>query len=201
MEDSFDEEITAWPSYVDFLLSFCFVLVLALGYMVFISVHGVEGEDFARDATSGEAALKQMGLDPRVDWNEHRVYVPLRFVVFDVGCPMKKTGCPQDLPADQQDELRKVAQTLSTRFQASRTILLRGQADRTKGSDDFTNFRVASERAVAVYKVLLLCAEACGLNKVNGSLSKVQLDNVGDTQASGTGKEDRTVTLILDYTR
>ena len=59
----------AWPSYVDFLFAFCFILVLSLGYMAFIAVRGVEGQDFQREALSGRAALEKMGITPNIDWD------------------------------------------------------------------------------------------------------------------------------------
>ena len=199
MTDDFNEDdAVAWPSYVDFLFSFCFILLLALGYMAFLSVHGVEGEDFQREALAGTASLKQLDLTPTVNWNERRISIPLPFISFDVGCP-GKPGC-SSLSDDQKTMLQRVARLLSTEYVGSDRIRLQGQADRLQGSSRFKNFRIASERAIAVYEVFLECKD-CGLAKVNDRLQKVQLDNVGEANAAqqGDGKQDRTVTIIVDY--
>lgn len=196
-----NDDSLAWPSYVDFLFAFCFVLVLSLGYMTFITVHGVEGQDFLREAKAGRASLKEMGITPIIDWNRRTIEIPLsQYISFETGCPGKK-GCAQELSAEEQENLRRVARLLSAKFGASHTIFLRGQADSDRGSDDFVNFHVGNERALAVYKVLFYCAAVCGLDGPSGSLKKVQLANAGDTlaQAKSAEKIDRTVTIILDY--
>ena len=191
----------AWPSYVDFLFAFCFILVLSLGYMAFITVRGVEGQDFQREAISGRAALGKMGIAPTIDWDRRTIEIPLtKFIAFDKGCPSKPT-CAKELSDGEQESLRQLARLFSTEFSSAHTIFLRGQADKDKGSDDFVNFRLGNDRALAVYKVLFHCAAACGLNDDSGSLRKVQLANAGDTLAEvgGASKQDRTVTIILDY--
>jgi hypothetical protein len=191
----------AWPSYVDFLFAFCFILILSLGYMAFSAVRGVEGQDFEREAISGRAALERMKITPIIRADQRTIEIPLStFLIFEKGCPGKLT-CAKELSDDQQERLRQLAGLFSTEFGAAHKILLRGQADREKGSDDFVNFRLGNERALAVYKVFFRCASACGLDGATGSLRKVQLANVGDTLAavSETSELDRTVTIILDY--
>jgi hypothetical protein len=80
----------AWPSYVDFLFAFCFVLVLSLGYMAFMAVHGVEGQDFQREAVSGRLALENLGITASIDWDRRTIEIPLsRFISFERGCPSK----------------------------------------------------------------------------------------------------------------
>ncbi|MCU1249961.1 MAG: hypothetical protein JWQ49_2990 [Edaphobacter sp.] len=138
---------------------------------------------------------------PIIRADQRTIEIPLStFLIFEKGCPGKLT-CAKELSDDQQERLRQLAGLFSIEFGAAHKILLRGQADREKGSDDFVNFRLGNERALAVYKVFFRCASACGLDGATGSLRKVQLANVGDTLAavSETSELDRTVTIILDY--
>jgi hypothetical protein len=191
----------AWPSYVDFLFAFSFILVLSLGYMAFVSVSGVEDEVFQREAISGRSALEKMGIKPNINSERKTIEIPLnKFISFEKGCPSKPI-CPKELSEDEQKSLRGLAGLFSTEFRAARVISLRGQADRDKGSDDFVNFRVGNDRALAVYKVFFHCAAACGLTDATGSLRKIQLANAGDTLAevAGASRQDRTVTIILYY--
>jgi hypothetical protein len=191
----------AWPSYVDFLFAFCFILVLSLGYMAFIAVQGVEGQDFEREARSGAAALEKLGITPNIYPERRTIEIPLsKFISFEKGCPSKPT-CTKELSDEEQEHLRQLARLFSTEFGAAHTIVLRGQADKDKGSDDFVNFRLGNDRALAVYRVFFHCAVTCGLNDSAGSFRKVQLANVGDTLAevSGSSKQDRTVTIVLEY--
>lgn len=197
------DEALAWPSYVDFLFSFCFVLLLSLGYMAFTAVQGVEGQDFRREALSGRAALEKMGITPVIDWDRRTIAIPLSaYISFDEGCPTKQS-CPKELTPGEQDAVRRVSNLFSSEFSSAHTILLRGQADAEKGSDDFRNFTLGNDRALAVYRVLFHCGSACGLDGNNGSLRRVQLANAGDTLAGAgsANKNDRTVTIILDYSR
>lgn len=198
-----NDEGLAWPSYVDFMFSFCFILVLSLGYMVFISVRDVEGQDFQREAKEGTKVFEEkMKITPVVHWDQRTIEIPLnKLISFDIGCPGKLT-CQKELSGDQKSKLRDIAKLFSEQFGAAHTIHLRGQTDSQQGSDKFVNFRLGNERALAVYKFFDSCASDCGLDKsAGGSLRKVQLANVGDTLAGATSSsaEDRTVTIILDY--
>src|SRR5437899_3318975 len=104
----------AWPSYVDFLFAFSFILVLSLGYMAFVSVSGVEDEVFQREAISGRSALEKMGIKPSINSERKTIEIPLnRFISFEKGCPGKPT-CPNELSEDEQKSLRGLAGLFST---------------------------------------------------------------------------------------
>lgn len=195
-----DEQGIAWPSYVDFLFAFVFVLILALGFMTYAMVHGVESEDLDIEGARVSEALKSLSVESHVNFDQHTVEIPLSGIIsFEEGCPGKPTCA--SLTVEQEQKLIAVWKVIVSNNPNTHTILLRGQASSTQGKDAFTNFEVGNRRALLVYQKLYGCGEACGFDINNYALKKVQLANAGDTLVSGpaVNPDDRTVTIVLDY--
>jgi hypothetical protein len=195
-----DEEAIAWPSYVDFLFAFVFILVLALGYMTFALVHGVEAEDLENEASGVGQALKALSVDTHIDLDRRTIEIPLsRIISFEEGCP-GKPNC-NSLNDEQKHKLIAIWKVIVENNPNAHTIFLRGQASATQGKDAFTNFEVGNRRALTVYQILYNCGAECGFDLNNYEFKKIQLANAGATLVTGptVNADDRTVTIILDY--
>jgi hypothetical protein len=199
MNSSFtDEEALAWPSYVDFLSTFAFILILFVGYMAFVISNGMRDAMFL---AAVESPSNVIGPDVpyEVDYENRQILINLNEKIrFDNNCP-RKAGCATDLSSDQKEWLTRLGNAVAEKFPDASRIVLQGQADRKSTSDRYGNFELAHQRAMLVYRFF------DELPEVDESLGqfrkKLQIANVGDKLAPNGGDDAnaRTVVMIVDY--
>jgi len=184
-----EDESVAWPSYVDFLSSFAIIMILFAGYMAFLLSNGVRDTAFMADVDK-VSAIK--GATP--DWDRREIQVNLSDVLtYDRGCPLRKDGC-LEMDPQQQENLREIGRQIGEYYPHSSRISVQGRADKEQGKDPYRNMEVAGSRAMEVFKILKECKTCAPEFR-----SKLEIANVGDTRAYGIGPEYRTVFIILDY--
>ena len=190
-EDLESDENIAWPSYVDVLSTFIFVLILFIGSLLYLLSGDIKQKIIDQKLNPIEAGLKGAGIPYTREGS--KVIIPLKGKVeFDTN---EHTLLPQ-----HRLFLREVAHLLNSTDIES--ILVKGTADSQKcknPEDKFCNWDVSTERASAVLKFFYLC-EDCGYDP--GRIRRVlKLAGDGDTGSARTGKDEsseRRVDVILD---
>ena len=192
------EEGVAWPSYVDFLSTFIFILIIFLGSLLFLLANGIRQQQFRNAVSSSWSDFKKLGISPQV--GKLHVTLPLsNSLQFDVGCP-GKPNCPNDLSDNAKRTLRDVAATIGKKHSACTRIVIRGQSDSTQYANDaFGNYDLSNRRASAVLRYLYKCEDCDPSFQL--VRNKLTLAGVGDTLAQKGRVEvkDRTVNLVIDY--
>ena len=200
------QESVAWPSYVDFLSTFIFVLIIFLSSLLYLMAQGIRQGQFQQDSTKGVPALIAEGFQPVKGRLQDTV--PLNGKLqFGKGCP-GKTGCPIELTQVEKARLRILADTIGRNYKRCTRIIIRGQADSDKYRDaatgkvdEFGNYDLSNKRASMVLRYLLLECLECS-EEFRSQRSKLTLAGVGDTLASKNGPardDDRTVNVVIDY--
>ena len=192
--ESWSDEGVGWPSYVDFLATFAFVLFLFIGSLLFL-MHGQVGERaFANRMAPYVDKLRTQGIDVAVEGM--RVKYDLRKQV-DFG------SGSAELAPKHMAYLRRVARHLPEGLKQAGDckVVVLGKADRIKFKNDpFGNWSLSAERALAVLKFLYNC-ENCGYGQeMRGRLT---LLGEGDVAAKtrNSSAEDRRVDVVIDCTR
>jgi flagellar motor protein MotB len=189
------DQNVAWPSYVDFLSSFVFILIL----FVTATVYLISGAQDQRRITGYETVDKD-----RLSAAGIEVEVEGRRSIIHTG---KKVNFPvsgHDLDAQGRAELRRVGEQLAG-LKHVRRIVVQGHADQLQNPDDkFFNWDLSVKRALEVLKFLYLC-EDCGYGPAvraklvlrgEGELDAHQLT---PEQRKSGNRDDRGVDIILDY--
>jgi flagellar motor protein MotB len=194
-ESSLIDENVAWPSYVDFLAGFAFVLILFVTW----STNLIAGEEHERTLRAGLEKVKdrfdRAGFEAVIEG--HKVRIPLRNkVVFRLN--------QADLDDNARTHLREAGRLIAT-TPGVRRIVVMGYADNVKPKhDQFFNWRVSVGRAEEVLKFLYLCTD-CGY-KPEEIRPKLVLQGTGDVDsrqlAAMEGQigeaGDRRVDIVLD---
>jgi hypothetical protein len=200
------QEGVAWPSYVDFLSTFTFVLIIFLGSLIYLMAQGIRQGQFQQDVTKSIPVLLNGGFQPA----KGRLQLTVPFsgkLEFGKGCP-GRNGCPTDLTKEEQNSLLTLANIIGEDHKRCTRIIVRGQADSDKYRDpitgqidEFGNYELSNKRASMVLRYLLLGCEDCSTS-FKAQRSKLTLAGVGDTLAPKTGPArdgDRTVNVVIDY--
>jgi flagellar motor protein MotB len=193
-----DDEAIAWPSYVDFLSTFAFVLILFVGYMAFVISNGVRDAIFL---AAVESPSKMIGPDVpyQVDYENRQVVINLNHMIaFKSNCPRAKV-CDADLSTDQKEWLLRLGGAIAEKFPDASRVILQGQADKNPTSDRYGNLDLANQRAMFVYRFFDELPVS-GAN-MEAFRKKLQISNVGDKLAPHGGDDPsaRTVAIIIDY--
>lgn len=200
------QENVAWPSYVDFLSTFIFILIIFLGSLLYLMVQGIRQGQFIQDSSRSVPVLISEGFKPIK--GRLQLTVPLNGrLQFAKGCP-GKIGCSAGLDESEKVALRNLADVVGTQHARCTRIVVRGQADSdkyvnpvTKEVDPLGNYDLSNRRASLVLRYLLLECNDCS-DAFKGLRSKLTLAGVGDTLASKSSPardDDRTVNIIIDY--
>jgi flagellar motor protein MotB len=186
------DENVSWPSYVDFLATFSFVLFIFIGSLLYMMYGQLGNRRFAAKVAKYVTHLKQQGIEVSVEGQKIK-YDLRRNIAFVPGLA--------ELNADQKEYLRRVAQTLPEGLHAAGDckIVVLGKADSAKFKEDpFGNWSLSARRALAVLQFLYDCAN-CGYGpEMRG---KLVLLGEGDVESTGVGADDRRVDLVIDCTR
>jgi len=189
---SFSDENVGWPSYVDFLCTFVFVLILFVGSLLYILSGDIRRREFQRKATGFGTVLREQGIAFAVDVEGHKVRLPLKGQVdFEPG---ESAILPRHVPY-----LRKIASILAQATGSKRIIVL-GFADRTPfEGDPFGNWRLSAERALHVLQFFYNCHN-CGYDvEIRKQLTLTGEGDIGASQTNVTNSEDRRVDIIIDF--
>lgn len=189
------DESVGWPSYVDFLSTFIFLLILFIGSLVFQVSGVIEQRTKTRRLKEISSMMGSSGVPNSVLQN--KIFIPLeRQVNFAPGKAIL------DEPA--KEHLRLVAlqitQACSDQHIRCRRIIVEGHADRTPFKNNpFGNWELSAYRAVQVLQFFYNCT-TCGFEPKIRTL--LVLSGQGDVDATGSIKgdaADRRVDVILDY--
>jgi flagellar motor protein MotB len=193
-ESVLTDENVAWPSYVDFLACFAFVLIFFVTWSVNL-IAGVEREQAVHaDLERMQAQFNHVGFEALIEGKKLRI--PLRNKVIFV---LNRA----DLDDSAKAHLREVGRMIAEN-PGIRRIIIMGYADRVHASDEFFNWKISVDRAETVLKFLYLCTD-CGY-KPDEIRPKLVLNGEGDLDSRHLGRTeeltgepgDRRVDIVLD---
>jgi outer membrane protein OmpA-like peptidoglycan-associated protein len=191
------DEGIAWPSYVDFLSTFIFVLLIFIGSLLYLLSGDIRLQSVQKQFAATAAQLQILGLEGE----SHGMHFSIslrRIITFQIGCPRVNDAC-DGVSADGAAKLQKVAALLPA-YSRCRQITLQGQTDALQPTvDHFANYKLSTRRAETVLEFFSKCTN-CGpeFEKVK---PKITLAGIGDRNANKTqidNVEDRTVDIIID---
>ena len=190
--ESFGDESVGWPSYVDFLSTFSFVLFIFIGSLLFL-MHGQIGERaFADKVSDYVTRLRKEGIEVTVEGRKIR-YDLRRQVAFETR--------QATLTGAHEAYLRKIAHELPAGLAAAGPckVVVLGKADAKKyPKDPFGNWDLSARRALAVLRFLYSCTD-CGYGAE--MQKRLVLLGEGDVESAGASGDDRRVDLVIDCTR
>jgi flagellar motor protein MotB len=189
------DENVGWPSYVDFLSTFLFILVLFVAWSVNLMA-GVEKErKIHNELTKIQKDFQKKGFEAVIEG--HKLRIPLRNkVIFSLN--------KSDLDDDARRHLQEAGRMIAA-YPDVRRIIVSGYADKIQPRHDpFFNWRVSVERAETVLHFLYSCTECeyrpedirpklvlRGEGDLDARLLKLQEQQTGEAG-------DRRVDIILD---
>ncbi len=188
--DEMNEEGIAWPSFVDFLSTFIFVLFLFIGSMLYLQAGDIETSEFLQGSKDLREGLDAEGIES---------YIRGRTVVIPLKNQVKFEINQSTLTAEHKAFLRKIGARLRDAIKCRRIVVV-GYADATPFKNDpFGNWRLSSARAQNVLEFFHTC-EDCGF--AGEIKQKLVLSGEGATGSSSTVPDQaaRRVDIIIDYT-
>ena len=190
--ESYSDEGVGWPSYVDFLSTFSFVLFIFIGSLLFL-MHGQIGErTFAAKVAGYVERLRKQGIEVTVEGRKIR---------YDLRHQVAFATRQATLTAQHEEYLRKIARELPAGLQAAGPckVVVLGKADAKKfPNDPFGNWDLSARRALAVLRFLYNCTD-CGYGPE--MQKRLVLLGEGDVESAGASGVDRRVDLVIDCTR
>lgn len=209
--DETNEEGISWPSYVDFMSTFIFILIIFLGSLVYLMAGSLRQQEFIQQIGPSIVELKALqketnaGVDFHVDAIALKVYITLKGqIIFKTGCPNdRRDDCPKTLPVETTETLRKVGKIIAQNPHCTR-VVIEGRADSQKvyrrtslgklEEDPFGNWELSTNRATEVLKFFWNCTD-CGYD-ANLFRPKFTLSGLGE---QGPNPEERRVDVTIDY--
>jgi flagellar motor protein MotB len=187
-EDDSDVHL-GWPTYVDFLASFSFVLILFIACLVYL-VSGVADEAaWTKKMQTMSKEFKEADIDNVVEGRKLRISLKNK-VSFQTASA--------SLPPESESYLRTTGSLIGRHPECGR-VVVQGFADSTPfKADPFGNWSLSAQRALRVLQFFYLCTD-CGY----GAEVKKKLVLAGDGSQSATDKIngsaiDRRVDIVLD---
>jgi flagellar motor protein MotB len=204
-EDDEQDEGIAWPSYVDFLSTFIFVMMIFIGSLLYILSGAIGDRTFKVAVAKTEAALDKAQI--RYSVRSKKLIIPLNDQVkFETGCPDDaKPTCPKGLSDENVTHLHRVAEIIADNPGWNR-IIIEGRADATQYKDatgkidensEFKNFDLSARRAREVLKFFHDCRD-CKYDPKD-IRPKLVLSGLGNKKDSGSDQGERRVDVVLDY--
>ena len=191
---SFGDENVGWPSYVDFLSTFIFVLILFVGSLLYLLSGDIQERLIQAKVQPYSKSLSDQGVFNVVEGK--KIKLPLKGMVeFDVG---RSTLLEKHIPY-----LRRIGSMLA-RAPGSKRIVVRGYADSSPfANDPFGNWRLSSERALNILRFFYDCKD-CGYGE--DVRRQLTLTGEGDLDAkreksgrADDGKDDRRVDIFIEF--
>jgi flagellar motor protein MotB len=192
----YGDENIAWPSYVDFLSAFSFVLFIFIGFLLYM-LYGQVPEQMFKLRTQKfveELHSRDPNLAPRVEGMR---------LVWDLSKELNfADGSPQ-LTAAHRAYLAQLARELPRGLRDAGpncSVVVLGTADsRPFVNDPFGNWNLSAQRALSVLRFLYSCT-TCGYDAVE-MRKKLTLSGEGATRANTRAlSKDRRVDLVIDCT-
>jgi flagellar motor protein MotB len=201
--DQDQDEGIAWPSYVDFLSTFIFVLIIFVGSLLYIMSGDIGDRTFRESVVRTQNALSEAHIE---NWVEgKKLYISLKDQVkFDTGCPdIAKASCPIGLSSENENHLRIVANIIAANPGWNR-IVVEGRADPKPYRDpitgeinEFKNFDLSARRSMQVLQFFHKCSD-CGYD-VKMLRPRLVLSGLGNKTNTGDDQGERRVDVVLDY--
>ena len=191
----YGDENMAWPSYVDFLSAFSFVLFIFIGFLLYM-LYGQVPEQMFKLRTQkfvSELHARNPKLEPRVEGMR---------LVWDLSKALNFKEGSAVLAASHRNYLAELARELPRALQDAgpncRVVVLGTADSRPFPNDPFGNWNLSAERALSVLRFLYSC-DTCGYGAE--MRKKLTLSGEGDTRANArASSRDRRVDLVIDCT-
>ena len=190
--DNTDENV-GWPSYVDFLSTFIFLLILFIGSLVF-QVSGV----MAQEKMKRELGRVAREIKVPNYIRQNKIFIPLADQV-------KFESNSAVLDALAQDRLRmvgrQIAQACSDPQVYCKRVVVEGHADRVPVKSDprFGNWKLSANRALNVLQFFYGCND-CGYGEeIRSRLTLSGEGDLGARQSFAGNSQDRRVDVILEF--
>jgi flagellar motor protein MotB len=189
--DVYADESVGWPSYVDFLSTFSFVLFIFIGSLLFL-MHGQLGDRiFAAKVNRYVENLRRQGIE---------VSVNQRKIRFDLTRKVDFANKSYQLEQRHIEYLRRVGRALpeGLRTAGNCKVVVVGKADAAKFlGNPFGNWNLSAQRALTVLRFLYDC-QNCGYGPEMRKY--LVLLGEGDVDSQRVGAADRRVDLEIDCT-
>jgi flagellar motor protein MotB len=192
--EDFGDENVGWPSYVDFLSTFSFILFIFIGSLLFI-LYGQLPERLWQIRVA--PFVKQMGA----------IGIPVMVegmrIRWDLRNQLDFATGSSNLSNEHKAYLKRVARQLPAALKVAGDcrVIVSGTADSKQyPNDPFGNWALSAKRALNVLEFLHECPD-CGYGVE--IRKKMVLFGEGDTRANQVKAmvEDRRVDLIIDCTK
>jgi flagellar motor protein MotB len=190
--DTYADESVGWPSYVDFLSTFSFVLFIFIGSLLFLMYGQLGDRIFAAKVKHYIETLKGQGIEVSVEG---------RKIKFDLRREVDFANNSAALEERHKRYLRRVGQALPKGLQTAGNckVVVVGKADASKFKDDpFGNWSLSAKRALNVLQFLYDCPD-CGYGPEMRKY--LVLLGEGDVESRKPGVDDRRVDLEIDCTQ
>jgi flagellar motor protein MotB len=189
-ETAYSDEGVGWPSYVDFLSTFVFVLFIFIGSLLYILSGDIQQKSFERRIQNYVTKLNAAGIANVVEGKT--IKLPLKGKV-DFGTNSA------NLKPQHEKYLREIGEYLK-QAPGSKRIVIMGHADRQPfPNDPFGNWRLSSQRALRVLDFLYSCND-CGYGpEVREQLTLTGEGNINADSEQRNNPEDRRVDVIIDF--
>ena len=194
-----NDENIGWPSYVDFMTSFAFVLIMFVAWSVNL-IAGVEREQAIHESLERiQRKFAKAGFEAVIEG--HKLKIPLTNKIVFV---LNKADLDEDSKKHLQEAGRLIADELAIEHNVN-WIIVKGYSDKVKAkNDEFFNWTLSVNRAEAVLKFLYSCTD-CNY-KPEDIRPKLVLYGAGDLESTalkGVDQSkgvagDRRVDIILD---
>ncbi|SRR6266481_1780033 len=193
--DDTDENV-GWPSYVDFLSTFIFVLILFIGSLVFQVSGVIEQHKRTQVLKAKSEAITKAGIENIV--RQNKILIPLnKQVTFASGSVVIDSVASEHLRIVGM----QIARACSDLQVHCRRIIVEGHADQVpvKGDPEFGNWKLSANRALQVLRFFYHCSD-CGYGDEIRSRLALSGQGAVDAKDSVNGDvTDRRVDVILDF--
>jgi flagellar motor protein MotB len=189
LTDYSSDEHAGWPSYVDFLASFAFVLIIFIACLTYIVSGAAEQRRRAEQMQAMSREFAEAGIENEIEGLSLRISLKDK-VSFETS--------RSDLRPSDAAYLREAGRKIAGHPECRR-VVVQGFADSVPfRGDPFGNWDLSTKRALTVLRFFYLC-EDCGYG--DDIRDKLVLAGDGSQSAEkvATGSaQDRRVDVVLD---
>jgi flagellar motor protein MotB len=190
--DRTDENV-GWPSYVDFLSTFIFLLILFIGSLVF-QVSGV----IAKGRMRRELVRISNGIGVPNYVRQNKIFIPLAEQVNFASGSSELDSIALEHLTNVGLQIAKACHDPKIRCNK---IIVEGHADSVpvKSNPKFGNWKLSSVRALNVLQFFYGCGN-CGYGEeIRSRLTLSGEGDIGAKQSRSGNSGDRRVDVVLDY--
>jgi flagellar motor protein MotB len=190
-----DDSGVGWPSYVDFLTTFIFILLLLVGALLYLSSGDIEEQENRNRIQTDSNDFTAKGIPNVVDGSKLIIRLDGGKIIFSSGY--------DELTPATREFLNKVGGLIAQHLDCG-AVEIKGFTDRVpvKKDREFGNWHLSAMRAEKVLKYLYLCQECAYTDAERERIrAKMRLGGNGDIAADKVRLDnpgDRRVDIILD---